>query len=416
MNRKMLAVLAAALLIPSLAAACLWDYDTLEMERSRFPSNLELITGKFLRHSKEFYEWRIKDRQKRLESDPENLALIDDLAVAFDKTGQHDKAIELMTASLQKKPNRYESLANLGTFLIHAGKPKTGLKYIDKAIATHPNAHFGREKYQKALVEYVMLRRTGRGNKLPLCSVHQHTHNPEAVAENFYDFLGRHNKAWTAAHPYYLTADENAAAIKGVLGMMRFGKHDSPILLEALGNLLAPGPLNDSSFEDGKRLAARAYLKAAYEINEADPKENKDSSLETYRNLARNAIEWQARTPRSDVYLPFEELEEDFKKELMDANSWYKELCERERSWIKENKNPEWEFSRLYSEDPSVESPPPPPIPSAISRFFEIMPTRLLVAISIGTALVGGILFWKIFSRVLRRAHPSRVSGRGTSA
>ena len=44
------------------AAACLWDADTLPMERTLFPSVLELITGKFLRHSPEFYRWRVRDR------------------------------------------------------------------------------------------------------------------------------------------------------------------------------------------------------------------------------------------------------------------------------------------------------------------------------------------------------------------
>ncbi len=32
---------------PAVAVACLWDVDTLRMEQSRFPSVLELITGKF---------------------------------------------------------------------------------------------------------------------------------------------------------------------------------------------------------------------------------------------------------------------------------------------------------------------------------------------------------------------------------
>ncbi len=41
----------------ALLCACLWDTDTLQMERQRFPDALELITGKFLRHSREFYDW-----------------------------------------------------------------------------------------------------------------------------------------------------------------------------------------------------------------------------------------------------------------------------------------------------------------------------------------------------------------------
>ena len=49
-------------------------------------------------------------------------------------------------------------------------------------------------------------------------------------------------------------------AITGVLGMMKFGNHDSPVLLEALGDLLVSRGYDT----DGKRLAARAYLKASY--------------------------------------------------------------------------------------------------------------------------------------------------------
>ena len=62
-----LAILAHAL--PQQATACLWDSDTLQQERARFPSTLEIITGKFLRHSPEFYEWRIKDRTEKLKAD-----------------------------------------------------------------------------------------------------------------------------------------------------------------------------------------------------------------------------------------------------------------------------------------------------------------------------------------------------------
>ena len=55
--------------------ACLWDHDTLLVERGRFPQTLELITGKFLRHSTEFYRWRIADRERQIFSaDPEDPA------------------------------------------------------------------------------------------------------------------------------------------------------------------------------------------------------------------------------------------------------------------------------------------------------------------------------------------------------
>ncbi len=163
----LLALLAVAL-VPAGALACSWDYDTLKMERTRFPGTLELITGKFLRHSPEFYRWRIENRLKRLESDPANLALLDDLAVAYDKTGRHDLAIETALRADAIRPGRYETAANLGTFHFHAGQLHEGLPHIGRALAINSDAHFGREKYQKLLAEYILSRPAGA---LPLAEI-----------------------------------------------------------------------------------------------------------------------------------------------------------------------------------------------------------------------------------------------------
>jgi hypothetical protein len=46
------------LAVASAASACLWDSDTLAVEKSRFPGLAEILAGKFPRHSREFYEWR----------------------------------------------------------------------------------------------------------------------------------------------------------------------------------------------------------------------------------------------------------------------------------------------------------------------------------------------------------------------
>jgi hypothetical protein len=51
-----------SVLLAGTALACLWDSDTSQMERLRFPGVLEIITGKFVRHSRAYYEWRIGDR------------------------------------------------------------------------------------------------------------------------------------------------------------------------------------------------------------------------------------------------------------------------------------------------------------------------------------------------------------------
>ena len=133
------------------ANACLWDSDTLQQEQSRFPSALELITGKFSRHTREFYEWRNPATgcggSKMTRIIP---ALADDLAAAYDKTGRDDKAIAVMLDVERKSPGRHETAAKLGTFYIHAGRYQEGLRQLERAIRINPNAHFRPRNLPKA--------------------------------------------------------------------------------------------------------------------------------------------------------------------------------------------------------------------------------------------------------------------------
>lgn len=335
-------VIASLMGLSSVAVACMWDYDTIRMERTRFPGTLELITGKFLRHSPEFYQWRIANRLKRLETDPTNVAWMDDLAVAYDKIGQHDKAIATAIATEKRKPGRYETAANLGTFYFHAGKLEEGLPHIDRALKINPDAHFGREKYQKLLVEYVIERRKGGPLKLPLANVKipgerrdEETDSP--LVHAFDSFLMRKSSR------IYLPSEEVAEAIKGVTGMMKFGKHDSPVLLEVLGTML-PQILDPKT--DAKLLAARAFLKASYDVPDGPARV-------AYRDLARNALDMQ--TPRdATAQISLERVEADFQKELTEAEAWYAALHERELSWIRDGKDPEAEFDKLYETEPEV--------------------------------------------------------------
>lgn len=368
MNRRWVVVVAAVVVFPSAALACLWDHDTLKMERQRFPGALELITGKFLRHTTEFYEWRIKDRTAKLQSDPNNLAYLDDLGVAYDKTGQHQKAIETARLAEKIQPGRYETEANLGTFLIHAGEPEEGLKHIDRAIAINPDAHFGREKYQKYLVEYVLTRRAGGELKLPLAK-------GEPGIGGFAEYVKSVHKASAPQTPF---EPELQAALKGVLGIMRFGSHDSPVVLEALGSLLANPGHNPTT--DAKRLAARAYLKASYETTDAEAKA-------AYRQMASEALGMQTRGRGTDEQLRLEEVERDFQRELAEARGWYEGLRRNELGWIQSGKNPEEEFDRLYYEEPAV----------AASTDDEEPPARNLL----GLVLFGGVVLAALLAFIL---------------
>ena len=75
--RLVLASFSLCLVTPTLLLACLWDYDTVQMERQRFPSTLELITGKFLRHTGTQTRSRSLDREEKVEiyrADPKECA------------------------------------------------------------------------------------------------------------------------------------------------------------------------------------------------------------------------------------------------------------------------------------------------------------------------------------------------------
>lgn len=398
-------VIVVALAVPPLLA-CLWDYDTLAMERKRFPDALELITGKFLRHSEEFYRWRIEDRKKRIAADPDNVRLRDDLAVAYDKVGEHDLAIKTMQEQLAQYPDRYETLANLGTFYIHSGDFEKGVEFIGRAIEINSDAHFGREVYQKLLVEYVMKQGTEAPDSLPLNDVEA---NLEGERVGFGQFVlvaagfPEEKDSGTPALPGAGRV-ELKKAIKGVLGMMRFGQHDSPVLLEALGDLLMA-----LGFEqDAKRLASRAYLKASYET------EGKSSNA--YRWKAECALGNQSPTGASES-MPLNHLETMFAVELKEAKSWATAVRADELAWIDAGVDVDAAFSRKYYDEPQIHEQAPPLPPEDVtygfthegglrSEWWASIAGIVAILILLGAALRYGYL------KIIR---PSLTSARGSS-
>ncbi|MEL7532750.1 MAG: hypothetical protein AAFN10_15635, partial [Bacteroidota bacterium] len=244
------------ILLGLISMACLWDDDTVEMEFQQFPGTIELISGHILRHSPEFYYWRIKDREQKLKN-ADSLVWYDDMAVAYSKLGQDKKAIEIATIQLEKSPQRYETLANLGTFYIHDGQYRQGLAFLEEAIKINPEAHFGREKYQIALVKYLIEINWEREKKLPLqvdwnritdgfwtahhifdlaqydpkarLAIKNNSYHIKAEIPSFYEFLLANYRKTTDSLAPTLPLEELESAITGISGMLKFGNHDSPI-------------------------------------------------------------------------------------------------------------------------------------------------------------------------------------------
>ena len=303
------------LLFSNFINACLWDRDTYAMEKQKFPEAFELMTGNFDRHSNSYYQWRIAKIQPQIDKGNKDPLLFDDLAVAYSKLGDDKKAIALMKQKEKFAPNLYETFANLGTFYIHDGQFEEGLKYINKAIKINPEAHFGREIYQKYLVEFILL------NK-----------KKESESNNFYIFLIEKYNAKNNSKKKFLPEVENEKAVKGVLGMMRFGNYNSPILLNALGDLLLADSYNTPS---AKRLATMAYM--ASDLYNAG-----SVSLKTKEN-----IQLFLSMQESDKNT-YEELLKEVKKGILIGKSRYAEIEKKERNWVAENKDLDVEFAQDF--------------------------------------------------------------------
>ncbi len=236
--------------------ACLWDSDTLHVERATFPEVSFLITGTFSRHSREYYEWLRTRCEKHIQEFPHRHQLYDDLAVAQHKLVDHKAAIATMQAKERIRPGLYETYSNLGTFLIYTGELAEARAFIEKALSINTNARFGREKYQLWLIEWV----TERHKPAPDMASKELTAWYQVLRYGFAAIVARHSSGVRIDKTSsFLTPQQQAEAIRGISGMMRFADFDNPLLLEALGDVLNAGEEKPTD----RKLAALAYLHAS---------------------------------------------------------------------------------------------------------------------------------------------------------
>ena len=238
--------------------------------------------------------------------------MFDDLAVAYEKLGNTDKAIEIMLQKGREYPGIYTTHANLGTFYIHAGRYLEGITEIDKALEINPDAHFGRELYQKYLVEYLLSIEIDNQIQLPLCNDAPGGFEPVGFAA----FLLRDQ---TEPSQEKIESQIKDAA-KGLMGMMKFGNFDSPILLEALGDLLISGGFSS----DAKLLAARAYLKASYATEDPD-------AQKLYREKANERLHFQTIGNGKTTPISLSTIESQLATEIQEADDWYETLRSNEK-------------------------------------------------------------------------------------
>jgi tetratricopeptide (TPR) repeat protein len=239
------------------ASACLWDYDTLKEEALRDADVGKIVKGQLEKHSPAFYEAKVTYTRALVDKGDAKKERYDDLAVALAKTGKVDDALAVLEDKEAKFPGEYTTLANRGTFLAMKGDAKGALAALKKAVEINPDAHFGRERVQIALLEYM-----------------QRLSDPDLPKnENFLGLSMVHadvliEGSFRDGNPKKRDKDLDQS-IKGLVGLIRFGDaQENKHVWFALGWALA-------AQGDGQ-LAARAFRRAE---NLGHPRAGDDGSI-----------------------------------------------------------------------------------------------------------------------------------------
>ena len=144
-------VLAGGLKISS---GCIWDSDTLAEERRKSPDMAELILG---RKTAATDTTALNKRIERLKAKPRQTdpAWWNELAGAYLRLGQPQRAAEALEPLRARFPNDYGIHANLGTAYHLLGRYSEAEREIARDLELNPEAHFGLEVYHLALLQYL---------------------------------------------------------------------------------------------------------------------------------------------------------------------------------------------------------------------------------------------------------------------
>lgn len=228
---RLILLILGLILFPASALACLWDSDTLRAEARGLPGIVDLLTGRFEREPDLYYQMRLARVSAAIEAAPpdaaRDLSLYDDAAVACDRLGRHDDAIEWMARKRARldapaaadPDHEYRYLANLGTFHAHrwlaTGADRQDMAdllsardIISAAIALNPDAHFGREKYQLMAIDWLIQPAEGNGPD-----------EPRTMGSIFDREVGYRGFYWSDLRSLDSDPDETVHALSGLIAL-----------------------------------------------------------------------------------------------------------------------------------------------------------------------------------------------------
>jgi tetratricopeptide (TPR) repeat protein len=237
---KLLQKLLVAVLVVGtalVALACIWDSDTIDDELRGIPDLKRLASNRWYRHGETYYRARITSLAEKTDR---TLDEDDDLAVAYERLGEREKALQILDEKfkrLEAEPNEnhlYRYHANRGTVLAHSGRLEEALEELRLAVALNPEAHFGRETYQILLIEYVLKARDD-SKMWETSNFLSYAHHPSMSGGQFWLVPASFEPTFDATEKLDTAQMEQVFA--GVAGMLRFGGKEGPELYRVLGDL-----------------------------------------------------------------------------------------------------------------------------------------------------------------------------------
>lgn len=178
--------------------------------------------------------------------------------------------------------------------------------------------------------------------------------------------------------------------------MMRFGSHDHPVLLEALGDLLAPA---DVLAGDAKRLAARCYLRAAGACEVA-------TEQRAYRALAERALRMQTAGSGGDQ-IALQVIEARLQAERRKAERYIASVHQQEHRWIEAGEPVDALFQATYLSDAHESALVPTDSETGLGSYERPVPF-MTATIFIGGGLLSIVIFLVFRHRHRHQAHQHR--------
>ena len=149
----MKAIICLLILMDSVQA-CLWDRDTIKDELKNNTSTYDVIMGQFYHHGKAYYISRKAQYLKELETNADDLDLLNDLAVAHIRLKEFDEAKIVLRRALELNPKYYKTLSNLGVLYKKDKDYVHAVFYTKRALTIKKEGHLGLGDWYLKMLEY----------------------------------------------------------------------------------------------------------------------------------------------------------------------------------------------------------------------------------------------------------------------